>query len=100
MANPMRARTTHIRQSKSEDDFIDGFEKPKSGEMSVAERIEKRQSSGRYFAGLVFRTTEEQKELLQFAAEKRHLSMQKLVESIVMQDIEAEFGEEFDAVHR
>lgn len=98
MNSPMRARTTRSPKAQAEDSFVEGFEQPKSSEMSVEERVEKRQTSGRYFAGLVFRTTEEQKELLQFAAAKRNLSMQKLVENIVMQDIEEEFGEDFDAL--
>ncbi|MGP5558842.1 hypothetical protein ACTXN7_11610 [Corynebacterium flavescens] len=76
--------------------FVDAAESPRPDEMTVQQRIEKR-AQGRYFNATSFRTTEEQKELLKFAAQRSGKSVQQYMEGILMAELERAYGQEFDA---
>lgn len=76
--------------------FIDEAEEPRSDELTIGQRVERR-AQGRYFNSTSYRTTEEQKELLKFAAERSGKSVQAYMEGIIMPAAEKQFGLEFDA---
>ncbi|AKK07414.1 hypothetical protein CMUST_15625 (plasmid) [Corynebacterium mustelae] len=62
---------------------------------TVEERIATR-AEGRYFTLLTYRGTEEQKDLIDFAAATERMSIQKLLEGIIMPYLEEKYGENFD----
>lgn len=62
---------------------------------TAEERVAKR-AEGRYFTLLTYRGTEEQKDLIDFAAATERMSIQKLLEGIIMPYLEEKYGEKFD----
>lgn len=62
---------------------------------TIEERIKKR-TQGRYFTLLTYRGTEEQKDLIDFAAATERMSIQKLLEGIIMPYLEEKYGKNFD----
>lgn len=62
---------------------------------TIKERIATR-AEGRYFTLLTYRGTEEQKDLIDFAAATERMSIQKLLEGIIMPYLEEKYGENFD----
>lgn len=91
----MRSRTS-MEDNRRREEFIEGAEKPRERDMTVQERVRKRQQSGRPFGALMLRLTEEQKALLEYVSQQERISMQKLVEVPIMEKYEEEFGERFD----
>ena len=79
-----------------EDDFLNAVEAKSPEEQTPEQRIAYR-ADGRYYQLLTYRGTEKQKALIDFAAEKEGLSIQKLLESILMPELEKRHGREFDA---
>ena len=96
-------RRDNPRSAVGRDDelekFISEAEEPRSDELTVEQRVERR-AQGRYFNSTSYRTTEEQKELLKFAAERSGKSVQAYMEGIIMPATEKQFGLEFDLQRR
>lgn len=67
------------------------------GDSDIADRIDDR-AGGRYFQMLSYRGTEEQKELIDFAADQERMSIQKLLEGIIMPALEERYGLAFDGL--
>lgn len=82
-------------QREAEDAFISAAETPSSESLSAEQRLEKRADS-RYYGIINYRGTEEQKALIDFAAKKAGLSRQKLLEGILMPELEKQYGIQFD----
>lgn len=82
-------------QREAEDAFISAAETPSSESLSTEQRVEKRAES-RYYGIINYRGTEEQKALIDFAAKQAGLSRQKLLEGIIMPELEERYGVQFD----
>ena len=82
-------------QREAEEAFIAAAEAPSVESLSVEQRVSKR-AEGRYFGLISYRGTEEQKALIDFAAKEAGLSKQKLIEEILMPELEKRYGEKFD----
>lgn len=82
-------------QREAEDAFIAAAETPSSESLSTEQRVKKRAES-RYYGIINYRGTEEQKALIDFAAEQAGLSRQKLLEGIIMPELEERYGVQFD----
>lgn len=80
---------------EAEEAFIAAAEAPSAESLSVEQRINKR-AEGRYFGLISYRGTEEQKALIDFAAKEAGLSKQKLIEEILMPELEKRYGEKFE----
>nr|WP_172688446.1 hypothetical protein [Corynebacterium glutamicum]AMQ45214.1 parB [Corynebacterium glutamicum] len=89
--------TTSRARREAEEEFIAAAEAPAAESLSVEQRVSKR-ADGRYFGLISYRGTEEQKALIDFAAKEAGLSKQKLIEEILMPELEKRYGEKFDRV--
>lgn len=82
-------------QREAEDKFISAAETPSVESLSVEQRVKKR-SEGRYFGLISYRGTEAQKALIDFSAKEAGMSRQKLIEQILMPELEKRYGEKFE----
>ena len=78
------------------EEYFNNAEAIRPDEMTLQQRIDKR-AQGRYFNSTSFRTTEQQKELLKFAASRSGKSVQQYMEDILMAELERSYGQDFDA---
>lgn len=93
-----RANTASNRELEAaEDAFIAAAEQPSAESLSVEERVSRRAES-RYYGIINYRGTEEQKALIDFAAKEAGLSRQKLLEGIIMPELEERYGLKFERV--
>lgn len=91
-----RASAANNREREAaEDAFITAAEKPSAESLSVEDRVAKRAES-RYYGIINYRGTEEQKALIDFAAKEAGLSRQKLLEGIIMPELEERYGLKFE----
>lgn len=81
---------------RSEEDFVNAAEQKRPEDQSLEERMAYR-ADGRYYQLLTYRGTEKQKALIDFAAAQEGLSIQKLLENILLPELEKRHGKEFDA---
>lgn len=90
------------REAKSEataenpDEFVGAVEQKRPEERTLEERIAFR-AEGRSYQLLSYRGTERQKALIDFAAAEERLSIQRLLDGILMPTLEERYGEKFDA---
>lgn len=90
------------REEKSEatvtnvDDFLGAVEQKRPEERTLEERIAFR-AEGRSYQLLSYRGTERQKALIDFAAAEAGLSIQRLLDGVLMPALEGQYGEKFDA---
>ena len=86
-----RENQAHIARV-SADEFVSAVEEARPEKMALEDRIECR-AKGRRFNIHTQRGTERQLALINYAAEAKGVSKQKLWETIVMPALEKEFGE-------
>lgn len=79
----------------AEEAFVGAAETPSAESLSVEERVGKR-ADARYYGLINYRGTEEQKALIDFAAKESGLSRQKLLEGIIMPELEKRYGMKFE----
>ena len=97
----VRKRTVKTSDTPAKDEaamkeYFNNAEAIRPDEMTLQQRIDKR-AQGRYFNSTSFRTTEQQKELLKFAASRSGKSVQQYMEDILMAELERSYGQDFDA---
>jgi hypothetical protein len=84
-----------VNREEELEKFFSEAEEPRVEELTIDQRVERR-AQGRYFNATSYRTTEEQKELLKFAAAQSGKSVQAYMEDIIMPTAERDFGQAFD----
>ncbi|WP_288812581.1 hypothetical protein [uncultured Corynebacterium sp.] len=85
-----------LSQQEGANEYFDSSsEESNVDKIALGKRIEKR-TQGRYFNSVSFRTTDEQKNLLKFSAQRSGKSIQRYMEDIIMSEAELNFGQEFD----
>lgn len=91
-----RENTSRGRELQAaEDAFVSAAETPSADRLSVEQRVAKRAGS-RYYGIINYRGTEGQKALIDFAAKEAGLSRQKLLEGIIMPELEERYGIKFE----
>lgn len=90
-----KARARDNKPERSPEEFIEAVEQPRPGARTVEDRLEAR-AAGRYYQLLAYRGTEEQKALIDFAKGREGKSIQRMIEDIVMPELERRHGEAFD----
>jgi hypothetical protein len=91
----VRSRAPRTSPKISEEEFVAGAEKPAPADRTTEQRLAER-ASGRYFQLLSYRGTEAQKALIDYAAEREGTSIQKLLEGILMPELERRYGQDYD----
>lgn len=92
----VKTSDTPPKDEAAMEEYFNNVEAIRPDEMTLQQRIDKR-AQGRYFNATSFRTTEQQKELLKFAASRSGKSVQQYMEDILMAELEHSYGQDFDA---